>query len=132
MEQGSLTFMALQIAIYALLKMAIEVEVLLSHERYNNPSPVKTILTRKLNAVAEYIESQLSIRNSELVLVQRCGITALLATLGLFAYIGRMTRIFLSNKGIKDFDELVKDFLRNYTHLEVTEKFLSVPFQIDF
>ncbi|KAK3219882.1 hypothetical protein Dsin_013852 [Dipteronia sinensis] len=34
-----------------------------------------------------------------------------LATLGLFAYLGRMTRIFLSNKGIKDLDLLVKDLI---------------------
>lgn len=39
----SLTCMASQVAIYALLKMAIEVEVLLSHERHNNPSPVKEV-----------------------------------------------------------------------------------------
>lgn len=41
MEQESLTHMALQVAVYALLKMAIEVENLLSHERHNNPAPVK-------------------------------------------------------------------------------------------
>ncbi|KAK7294238.1 hypothetical protein RJT34_17125 [Clitoria ternatea] len=34
-----------------------------------------------------------------------------LATLGLFAYLGRRTRIFLSAMGIKDLDEMVKDFL---------------------
>ncbi|KAM7255613.1 hypothetical protein ACFE04_008511 [Oxalis oulophora] len=35
----------------------------------------------------------------------------LLATLGLFAYLGRQTRMFLSRMGIEDLDELVKDFL---------------------
>jgi hypothetical protein len=35
-----------------------------------------------------------------------------LATLGLFAYLGRKTRLFLSTMGIKDIDDLVKDFLR--------------------
>ncbi|KAI5602655.1 hypothetical protein BDE02_01G169100 [Populus trichocarpa] len=34
-----------------------------------------------------------------------------LATLGLFAYLGRKTRLFLSRMGIKDLDELVLDFL---------------------
>ncbi|KAK2661740.1 hypothetical protein Ddye_000314 [Dipteronia dyeriana] len=34
---------AYRVAIYALLNMAIELEVLLSHERHNNPSLVKTI-----------------------------------------------------------------------------------------
>ncbi|XP_022715014.1 uncharacterized protein LOC111274552 isoform X4 [Durio zibethinus] len=34
-----------------------------------------------------------------------------LATLGLFAYLGRKTRIFLSQMRINDLDELVKDFL---------------------
>lgn len=33
--------MAVQVAIYALLKTAIEVEILLSHDRHSNPSPVK-------------------------------------------------------------------------------------------
>lgn len=32
--------MAVQVAVYALLKTAIEVEILLSHDRHN-PSPVK-------------------------------------------------------------------------------------------
>ncbi|KAG4146045.1 hypothetical protein ERO13_D05G132600v2 [Gossypium hirsutum] len=34
-----------------------------------------------------------------------------LATLGLFAYLGRRTRLFLSQLRINDLDELVKDFL---------------------
>lgn len=35
-----------------------------------------------------------------------------LATLGVFAYLGKMTRLFLSQMGINDLDEQVKDFLR--------------------
>jgi len=35
-----------------------------------------------------------------------------LATLGLFTYLGRKTRMFLSAMGIKDLDGVVKDFLR--------------------
>ncbi|PKI39576.1 hypothetical protein CRG98_040046 [Punica granatum] len=34
-----------------------------------------------------------------------------LAVLGLFAYLGRSTRLYLSKMGIKDIDDLVKDFL---------------------
>ncbi|XP_075663990.1 uncharacterized protein LOC142633635 [Castanea sativa] len=34
------------------------------------------------------------------------------ATLGIFAYLGKSTRVFLSRMGIKDLDEHVKDFLR--------------------
>lgn len=34
-----------------------------------------------------------------------------LATLGLFAYLGRETRLFLSEMGVKDLDEQTKDFL---------------------
>ncbi|KAH7565269.1 hypothetical protein JRO89_XS09G0177600 [Xanthoceras sorbifolium] len=252
---------AYRVAIYALLKMAIEVEVLLSHERPNNPSPVNKILTPKLNSVAEYIESQLSKKNPELVqwfrivelpriagffssLLKKwsmeyagsgvagiivaisccaavrklcpghiscrlfemtmedvlielmnvcCGLVSMdklhhlateagfeleflfqfgrkvlpnknpeelefwiglaqkklsvafqretvflgtqnlhekvqadcLATLGLFAYLGRMTRIFLSTKGIKDLDELVKDFL---SYLECGSLFIYAEF----
>ncbi|XP_044485257.1 uncharacterized protein LOC123210833 isoform X2 [Mangifera indica] len=59
--------MALQVAIYALLKVAIEVEMLLSHYRHNNAAPVNDILAPEINAMGEYIESQLSIRHSELV-----------------------------------------------------------------
>lgn len=35
-----------------------------------------------------------------------------LATLGLFAFLGRETRLFLLRMGIKDLDEQIKDFLR--------------------
>lgn len=35
-----------------------------------------------------------------------------MATLGIFAFLGRKTRLFLSEMGMKDLDEQVKDFLR--------------------
>lgn len=55
------------VTVYALMKTAIEVEVLLSLERScNNASPVKEILTPKINLVGEYIENQLNTRHSEL------------------------------------------------------------------
>ncbi|KAF4350896.1 hypothetical protein F8388_008078 [Cannabis sativa] len=54
------------VAIYALLKTAIEVEVLLSQERRCNLSPVKEILTPKIDLIGEYIENQLNARHSEL------------------------------------------------------------------
>ncbi|CAK7356733.1 unnamed protein product [Dovyalis caffra] len=59
--------LAYQVAIYALLKTAIEVEILLSHDRHNNPSPVKEILTPKINMLGEYIENQLNMKSPELV-----------------------------------------------------------------
>ncbi|GKV16196.1 hypothetical protein SLEP1_g26875 [Rubroshorea leprosula] len=58
---------AYQVAVYALLKMAIEVEILLSQERYNNPSPVRDILTPKINLLEDYIESQLNARHPQLI-----------------------------------------------------------------
>ncbi|XP_031269820.1 uncharacterized protein LOC116128238 isoform X1 [Pistacia vera] len=58
---------AYRVVVYALLKVAIEVEILLSHDRHNNAAPVNDILAPKINAMREYIESQLSIRHSELV-----------------------------------------------------------------
>lgn len=67
MEQESLTRMALQVAVYALLKMAIEVENLLSQDRHNIHAPVKEILSPKMMAAGEFIENQLSMRHSELV-----------------------------------------------------------------
>ncbi|PON46916.1 CHCH- LETM1-like protein [Parasponia andersonii] len=55
------------VAVYALLKTAIEVEVLLSRERhYNKLCPVNDILTPKINLVGEYIENQLNTRHSKL------------------------------------------------------------------
>lgn len=57
-----------QVALYALLKTAIEVEILLSSERhYSDSSPVSDILTPKINSVSEHIESQLNMRHSKLV-----------------------------------------------------------------
>ncbi|ESR40154.1 LETM1 domain-containing protein [Citrus sinensis] len=67
MEQESLTRMALQVAVYALLKMAIEVENLLSQDRHNIHAPVKEILFPKMMAAGEFIENQLSMRHSELL-----------------------------------------------------------------
>ncbi|KAJ0074990.1 hypothetical protein Patl1_34217 [Pistacia atlantica] len=58
---------AYRVVVYALLKVAIEVEILLSHDRHNNAAPVNDILAPKISAMREYIESQLSIRHSELV-----------------------------------------------------------------
>ncbi|XP_021646763.2 uncharacterized protein LOC110639941 isoform X2 [Hevea brasiliensis] len=58
---------AYQVAVYALLKTAIEVEILLSLDRHNNASPVKEILTPKINLVGEYIESQLNMKHADLV-----------------------------------------------------------------
>ncbi|XP_044497247.1 uncharacterized protein LOC123219377 [Mangifera indica] len=58
---------AYRVAVYALLKVAIEVEIMLSHDRHNNAVPVNDILGPKINAIREYIESQLSIRHTELV-----------------------------------------------------------------
>ncbi|KAG6736363.1 hypothetical protein POTOM_060890 [Populus tomentosa] len=59
--------LAYQVAVYALLKTAIEVEILLSHDRHN-PSPVKEIFTPKINLLGEYIENQLNMKHPELVL----------------------------------------------------------------
>ncbi|TYI81244.1 hypothetical protein E1A91_D05G140900v1 [Gossypium mustelinum] len=194
-----------QVAVYAMLKTVIEVEILLSQERHNNPSPVRKILTTETVSLEEFIESRLKLRHPELVewlrvvelprmaeffnpllkkwsteyagsgvagiivaisccaaveklcsehiscplskilvgdaiaelmdlshgLAQRKLSVAFtkettipgklafnskvqadsLATLGLFAYLGRRTRLFLSQLRINDLDELVKDFL---------------------
>ncbi|XP_052305961.1 uncharacterized protein LOC18094774 isoform X4 [Populus trichocarpa] len=60
--------LAYQVAVYALLKTAIEVEILLSHDRHN-PSPVKEMssFTPKINLLGEYIENQLNMKHPELV-----------------------------------------------------------------
>ncbi|KAM0956715.1 hypothetical protein ACFX2I_024884 [Malus domestica] len=205
-----------QVAVYSLLKTAIEVEILLSSERHCSAFPVRDILTPKIDLIGEYIESELNMRHSELVewfrvveqpliagfftpllrkwsmeyagsgvagmvvAISCCAAVAklgygrvkcpyfafslgdvivelmdhshslvsverlhnlateagfeldflshfgrkvllsnkseevqgdTLAILGLFAYLGRRTRLFLSRMGIKDLDELVKDFL---------------------
>ncbi|KAM2993925.1 hypothetical protein FF2_045964 [Malus domestica] len=221
-----------QVAVYALLKTAIEVEILLSSERHSSDSsPVSDILTPKIDLIGEYIESKMNMGHSELVewfrvvelplmagffipllrkwsmeyagsgaagmvvaisccaavakLVERLHKLATeagfevdflshfgrkvllsnkseevefwiglahkklstafskervipgkqnfhdkvqadtLATLGLFAYLGRRTRLFLSTMGIKDLDELVKDFL---SYLECGSLFIHPEF----
>ncbi|KAH9714224.1 LETM1 domain-containing protein [Citrus sinensis] len=48
-----------------------------------------------------------------------------LVTLGLFAYLGRKTRKFLSSKGINDLDEMLKDFL---SYLECGSLFIYPEF----
>ncbi|KAJ7963046.1 LETM1-like protein [Quillaja saponaria] len=58
---------AYRVAIYALMKTAIDVEILLSHEPQYDLSPVREILTPLTNLVGEDIESQLKMRPSELV-----------------------------------------------------------------
>ncbi|XP_068304057.1 uncharacterized protein [Pyrus communis] len=55
-----------QVAVYSLLKTAIEVEILLSSERHCSAFPVRDILTPKIDLIGEYIESQLNMRHSEL------------------------------------------------------------------
>ncbi|EYU21484.1 hypothetical protein MIMGU_mgv1a019558mg, partial [Erythranthe guttata] len=58
---------AYQVAAYALLEAAIEVELFLSHNRFNNPSPVHKILSPNTSFLREKIESQLNARNPKLV-----------------------------------------------------------------
>nr|XP_033514276.1 uncharacterized protein LOC104105055 isoform X2 [Nicotiana tomentosiformis] len=58
---------AYQVAIYALLKAAIEVEVFLSRNRSNNVSSVHEILFPITDFLGERIESQLNMRNTKLV-----------------------------------------------------------------
>nr|XP_016466803.1 PREDICTED: uncharacterized protein LOC107789494 isoform X1 [Nicotiana tabacum] len=58
---------AYQVAIYALLKAAIEVEVFLSRKRSNNASSVHEILSPITDLLGERIESQLNVRNPKLV-----------------------------------------------------------------
>ncbi|XP_011072404.1 uncharacterized protein LOC105157667 isoform X3 [Sesamum indicum] len=58
---------AYQVAAYALLKAAIEVELFLSHNRCNNPSPVQKILSPNTDFLRDHIESQLTARNPKLV-----------------------------------------------------------------
>ncbi|KAA3489273.1 Mitochondrial distribution and morphology 38 [Gossypium australe] len=56
-----------QVAVYAMLRTVIEVEILLSQERHNNPSPVRKILTTETDSLEEFIESRLKLRHPELV-----------------------------------------------------------------
>ncbi|KAK7349197.1 hypothetical protein VNO77_06373 [Canavalia gladiata] len=58
---------AYQVAVYALMKAAIDLEILLSHERLNESSPVKEILTPLINQMGEHIEIQLKMEHPYLV-----------------------------------------------------------------
>lgn len=58
---------AYQVAIYALLKAAIEVERFLSHKRCSNPSHVHEILSQKAQLLCERIEFQLNKQNPQLM-----------------------------------------------------------------
>ncbi|KAE8700663.1 hypothetical protein F3Y22_tig00110556pilonHSYRG00528 [Hibiscus syriacus] len=55
------------VAVYAMLKTIIEVEILLSQESHNNPSPVRKIFTTETGSLEEFIESRLKLRHPELV-----------------------------------------------------------------
>ncbi|PWA89272.1 LETM1-like protein [Artemisia annua] len=56
---------AYRVAVYALLKAAIEVELFLCHKRCN--TPVYKILSPKALYLGEFVENQLNAKNSELV-----------------------------------------------------------------
>ncbi|KAK8678761.1 hypothetical protein V6N13_144246 [Hibiscus sabdariffa] len=56
-----------RVAVYAMLKTVIEVEILLSQERHNNPSPARKILIAETDSLEEFIESRLKLRHLELV-----------------------------------------------------------------
>lgn len=58
---------AYQVAIYALLKAVIEVELFLFQKRSSNPSPVQEILSQLTISLGESIESQLKLRQPKLV-----------------------------------------------------------------
>ncbi|KAH6781388.1 hypothetical protein C2S51_006681 [Perilla frutescens var. frutescens] len=78
-------YIAYQVAVYALLMAVTEVEIFLSHNRSNNPSPVLKILSPKANFLGDLIESQLNTRNPKLVqwfrMVELPRITGLFMTL---------------------------------------------------
>lgn len=57
--------MAYQVAVYALLKAAIEVELFLSQKRYN--SPVSEILSAKALFLGKFVENQLNAKHPKLV-----------------------------------------------------------------
>ncbi|GAA0161899.1 secondary carrier transporter [Lithospermum erythrorhizon] len=61
------TRIAHQVAVYAMLDAAVQVETFLSQNRCNNPSPVHEILSERMYFLAESIESQLSSKNPKLV-----------------------------------------------------------------
>ncbi|KAK7389570.1 hypothetical protein VNO78_24722 [Psophocarpus tetragonolobus] len=58
---------AYQVAVYALMKAAIDLEILLSHERLNELSPVKEFLSSLMNQMGEHIEIQLKMKHPHLV-----------------------------------------------------------------
>lgn len=58
---------AYQVAVYALMKAAIDLEILLSHERLNEFSPVKKILSPLMNQMGERIEIRLKMKHPYLV-----------------------------------------------------------------
>ncbi|MED6196795.1 hypothetical protein PIB30_050665 [Stylosanthes scabra] len=58
---------AYQVAVYALIKTAIDLEILLSHKRHNEFSPVREILNPLMNQVGEHIEIQLRMQHPDLV-----------------------------------------------------------------
>ncbi|GMI82086.1 hypothetical protein HRI_001877900 [Hibiscus trionum] len=56
-----------RVAVYAMLKTVIEVEILLSQERHNNASPARKILIAETDSLEEFIENRLKLRQPELV-----------------------------------------------------------------
>ncbi|KAG4399290.1 hypothetical protein GLYMA_08G202800v4 [Glycine max] len=58
---------AYQVAVHALIKAAIGLEILLSHERLNEFSPVKEILSPIMNQIGEHIEIRLKMKHPYLV-----------------------------------------------------------------
>ncbi|KAJ0698196.1 hypothetical protein HanLR1_Chr10g0377451 [Helianthus annuus] len=56
---------AYQVAVYALLKAAIEVELFLSQKRYN--SPISELLSAKTLFLGEFVENQLNAKHPKLV-----------------------------------------------------------------
>ncbi|XP_017407336.1 uncharacterized protein LOC108320429 isoform X2 [Vigna angularis] len=59
--------MAYEVAVYALMKAVIDLEILLSHERLNEFSPVKEILSPQMNEMGEHIEIRLKMKHPYLV-----------------------------------------------------------------
>ncbi|XP_014516038.1 uncharacterized protein LOC106773800 isoform X2 [Vigna radiata var. radiata] len=59
--------MAYEVAVYALMKAVIDLEILLSHERLNEFSPVKEILSPQMNQMEEHIEIRLKMKHPYLV-----------------------------------------------------------------
>ncbi|CAI9766105.1 unnamed protein product [Fraxinus pennsylvanica] len=88
---------AYQVAVYALLKAAIEVELFLSHKRSNNPS-VLEILSPKTNFLGLQIESQLNTRNPKLV--QRFRMVELPRIAGLFIPLFKKWSLEYAGSGI--------------------------------